>query len=306
MAGKPLDQLKNLTDPGGCHVIDLPSRIWVFGGFCEKTGPTLSLRDAFWRASMEHHPAPAWFIDLDRPEDHAGWLEHSGYSDLLEFERDACYLAKAIILFAESPGAHAELGALAIDEALLSRLAVVVQHRHTQGANVNSFLNLGPLRRVEAIGCLCVIGDEHLSLSPTDFLEITEAVAAWLPAKHKREKLHLSNRTHRMLLIADLIDLLIVSSEPDLVEATAHFGIEMTSEELKKSLGLLKFLQLVGMYRAGSTRYWVRHDAEGGPWIDYTATPDAPNFERARFKIKANEIIHADARLRSIYERGKQ
>lgn len=305
MSGKPLDQLLLQTDPEGCHITGFPSRIWVFGGPCENSGPIKSLRDSFWRQTLTR-AEPGWLKHLDRPEDNPGWLEYSGYSDLLEFERDACYLAKAVIIFAESPGAHAELGAIALDEAILPRLATVIQHRYTQAENEGSFLALGPLRRVRERGCLCVVGDGANILDPNDFQDVIDAVSDWLPATHKREKLQYSNPAHLLLLIADLVDLLLISSEPELLAALNHFGFKMTSDQLKKRLNLLKFLKFVDLHQAGSTPYWVRHGSEDGPRVDYTALSGQPKFDRSRFKMKAKELIEANPRLKSIYERGRK
>jgi hypothetical protein len=225
---------------------------------------------------------------------------------LLEFERDACYLAQAVLIFAESPGAHAELGAVALDEAILPRLAVIVQHRYTQGANENSFLALGPLRRVRKHGCLCVVGDGDNNLDQTDFEDIINSVSNWLPANHKREKLQHQNPAHLLLLVADLVDLLLISSEPELLEALNHFGFKMALDQLKKHLNLLKFLSFVDLHQAGLTPYWVRHGAEDGPWVDYTSIADQPKFDRSRFKLRAKELIESNQRLKSIYERGRK
>lgn len=305
MSGRPLDQLKLQTDPEGCHITGFPSRIWVFGGPCESDGAPRSLRDSFWRQTLTR-PKPDWLKHLDRPEDHPGWLEHSGYSDLLEFERDACYLAKAVIIFAESPGAYAELGAVALDEAILPRLTTVVQHRYTQGESESSFLALGPLRRVRERGLLCVVGDGENSLDYNDFQDVIDSVDEWLPANHKREKLQHANPAHILLLIADLVDLLLISSEPDLIEALNHFGLRMATDQLKKRLNLLKFLKFVELHQAGSTPYWVRHGSEDGPWVDYTALSSQPKFDRSRFKMKAKDLIEANPRLKPVYERGRK
>lgn len=298
----PLDQLVEQTDPGGCHVVNLPSRIWVLGGSFDSEGCILSFRDAFWRLTIENGGVD-WFIDLARPEDLAGWLEHSGYTDLLEFERDACYLARAIILFAESPGAHAEFGVIAIDESLLRRLAVVVQHKYRAGEARNSFLNLGPIRRVEKEGLLCVIGAEGVAaFSKIDYDAIIESVGGWLPVRHKSEKFQPLKSAHLFLLIADIIDVLLISTENDILSALAHFGVRLSPDALKKHLGMLKFLGLVSLNEQGIIRYWLGED-DDGPWIDYTSSNSKIPFDRARFKIKAREMLGDDIRLLSIYER---
>ena len=258
MSGKPLDQLVELTDPGGCHVINLPSRIWVLGGTFASDGPALSFRDAFWRRTLKSD-GPKWLRDLIRPEDMVGWLEHSGYYDLLEFERDACYLARATVLFAESPGSHAELGSIVIDESLSRRLAVIVQQKYRVEADKNSFLNLGPLRRADREGQLCVIDPTvDFDLPEGDYEAIIELLEGWLPAQHKKEKLHPQNRAHIFLLLADLADVLLIASEPDLIEGLKHFGVTIRLEDLRKLLGMLKFLGLIRLYQHGAAKYWLR------------------------------------------------
>lgn len=307
MSGNPLDQLVSLTDPEGCHVTNLPSRIWVLGGTFEDSsnGPALSFRHAFWRRTLTAQ-RPAWLRDLIRPEDMAGWLEHSGYTDLLEFERDACYLARATILFAESPGSHAELGCIGIDESLSRRLVVVVEQKYRAEAQKNSFLSLGPLRRAEHDGLLCVIDpDVDFNLPEADYEAIIESLQSWLPTQPKREKFNPQNRAHIFLLIADLADVLLIATETDLIEATKHFGVSIRPDDFRKFLGMLKFLGLIRLYEYGAAKYWLR-EGGNGPWIDYKSSDGKVPFDRVRFKVKASVTLAEDRRLKAIYERARK
>lgn len=303
MTGKPLDQLIELTDPEGCHVINLPSRIWVLGGTFESDGPNLSFRDAFWRRTLTA-AVPRWLVALLRPEDLEGWLEHSGYADLTEFERDACYLSRAIIVFAESPGSYAELGSIVIDQSLAQRLAVVVQQKYRADNARGSFLNLGPLRRTEeAGGLICIIDpDRDFELRDADYDAIISSVQAWLPEQHKREKFRPTDRAHAFLIVADLVDALLIATETDLLDALRHFSVAFRQEDLRQCLGMLKFLRLVRLYEFGTVKYYLRESADEGPWIDYTSKYGV--FDRARFKIKAQEGLNRN--LLSIYERARR
>lgn len=307
MSGKPLDQLLSRTDPEGCHVINLPSRIWVFGGLI-KTGPSPpeTLRDTFWRAVFDRFPTLDWFKHLERPEDYEGWLEFSGYDNLLEFERDACYLARAVILFSESPGSFAELGALAIDEFMLPQLHVVVQSTYVAGSNQKSFLNLGPLRRVEEKNGLCGINVSAYPCLETHELEtILESVTSWLTPQRQREKFNSANPTHRLLLIADLTDLLLVSKEEELHQALEHFGVKIGTSELRRSLQLLSFFEHLVRPLNGRRRFLVRHPKSEGPWIDYTG--QAPHvFVRPKFKLSTQEFVQSDAARWAIFQEAQK
>ncbi|WP_157642337.1 retron St85 family effector protein [Burkholderia ubonensis] len=305
VSGEPLDQFVEIVDPGACHLINLPDRIWVFGGACSRDGEaSVSLRDSFWKQTLLPTAQQSWLAHLDRPENHNGWWAFSGYDDLLEFERDACYLARATILFAESPGSLAELGALAIDESILPRLHVVVQSRHLAENQRESFLNLGPLKRVEKHGRRCVIGgDDGKELPAVEFDVVTESITSWLPTEPRSTALRIGNPTHRLLLLADLVDLLLVSKIGDIQRAAAHFGILLGESDVMRAMKLLDFLGLAKLEHRGAEPFAVRREASAAPWVNYTAKAGTARFDRSRFKIAAEEFIKGDQRRNSIFER---
>lgn len=304
MSGEPLDLLLKSVDPEACHLIGLPDRIWVFGGRFDREGvKPVSLRDSFWRETLLTTSKIPWLKYLDRPEEYPEWWAHSGYGDLLEFERDACYLARGTVVFAESPGSFVELGALAIDPALLSRLLVVVEERHLKEGARDSFLYLGPLSRVEKCDGLCVISaPSGYCLSPIDFEAIVEHVTTWLPSDPVATVLDKTNPTHRLLLMADLVDLLLVSTVPELKSALAHFKIDMSESEIGRALKLLDFFRLVKLARLGNNPFVVRRERSAGPWVKYKAVADKP-FDRARFKMQCLPLIKANQRRCAVFER---
>ena len=307
MSGTPLDQFIAVVNPKGCHLINLPNRIWVFGGpVAENTQePSESLRDSFWRHTLNAIPPQNWFVDLDRPENHQGWWAFSGYDDLLEFERDACYLARKTILFSESPGAHAELGALALDDSILPRLFVVVQNQYLNEGTRESFLNLGPIKRALNKGARCVIdGSGPKNLTNDDFEAIVDSFNAVLgEGEHNRVSLQLKNPTHRLLLIADLVDLFLVSKAVDIQKALSHFEIEIHIDSLAKELNLLSFFNFVRLEFRGNEPFWVRSPSSDSPWVDYKANSGNAHFDRGRFKVVSQTYVEADKRLNYIFKR---
>jgi len=302
----PLDHLLQLADPQGCKLINLPRRIWVFGGpfRANLSDSSISLRDSFWKQSLTLHPSPPWLKEIDRPEDHEGWWAFSGYSDLLEFERDSCYLAQATVLFAESPGSYAELGALAIDSSILPRLLVVVQSKYLKEGQRQSFLHLGPLKRVKGHEGMCVVGtDSPVDLPSEDFDAVIETITKRLPTQRSTEKLNIDNPTHRLLLLADLTDLLLVSKTAELQAALRHFGADVDEAQLLKSLKLLAFFRLVRNEQYGNNEdFWLSHKSSEAPWIDYTANPDA-RFDRSRFKVAAITTIDSRPHHKAVFRR---
>ena len=308
MLGSPLDQLCEFVDPGACHLHKLPDRIWLFGGPVESAeNPEASLRDSFRRQTLVMPPSEAssWLGSLDLPENYDEWWAFSGYSDLLEFERDACYLARATVLFAESPGALAELGALAIDNALVDRLIVVVPTRYFDPANRRSFLNLGPLKRAGDRRHLCVISaTEEKNLHSDDVQLVVESVQKWLPPFPRTKVLGTGNPTHRLLLLADLVDLLLVSKAEELIFACRHFEVAYSDDEITQALKLLDFFHLVKIEQRGTEMFYVRRAVSGAPWVDYTSK-GKEHFDRSRFKVNCNEWIDTQPRRKSILERAR-
>lgn len=310
MPGEPLDQLRDQLDPGACRLVNLPERIWLFGGqgsfrigSNEASG---SLRESFWRQSMTGptNPSRPWTRDLDIPENHEGWWAFSGYSDLLSFERDSCYLARAVILFPESPGSIAELGALAVDDWIVDRLMVIVQRKFLEDGERQSFLNLGPLKRAEDRTLRCVIHTPgNTDLQQDDFETVLEFLDARLPRVHQTEKLRLENPTHRLLLIADLVDLLMIARPSELQAALLHFGLPISLIDLGRAVELLAFFGLIRIANWGLELFFVRPAKVDRTWVDYTSNEGHPKFDRSRFKVDRRTALESDRRQLSVLER---
>ena len=314
MSGESLDQFCDRLNPEACRLVNLPERIWLFGGPCspylDAQGKCLSLRESFWRQSFAFVTSRAqpwdWIRDLDIPEKHPGWLAFSGYDDLLTFERDACHLAKAIVLFSESEGSLAELGALAVDDSIVNRLIVVIENKYLDENHRNSFINLGPLRRAEALHNRCVISSNpSKDLTQDDFETVMEFVHDKLPtiSKSSTEKLRTKILTHRLLLIADIIDMLLISKLDELEKALQHFEIQLTQQDLRRATKLLEFFGLISIEHRGKECFFVQRKKTNCEWVSYTAKADKPAFHRSRFKLERFEIIKNNPRLLSVWER---
>ena len=310
MNGEPLNQLRDQLDPGACRLANQPGRIWLFGGTGEfrlgTSGPCASLRESFWRQSLSCAPLRErdWTKDLDIPEQHPGWWAFSGYDNLLTFERDACHLARAIVLFPESPGSLAELGALAVDDSIVNRLLVIVQSKYLDAENRESFLNLGPLKRVDALKNRCVIGTKlSRDLPEDDFETVMEFVHDRLPSMPSTERLRLDAPTHKLLLISDLVDLLLISKPAELHGALQHFGVSITPQDLERAAKLLEFFGLIRIEHRGSEHFFVRREKVNRTWVNYAAKDGKPAFDRSRFKLDRIALLNGNRRLMSVLER---
>lgn len=305
MASQLVTALIEQLDPAGCDVINLPDRIWVFGGGINDSDLSPgSLRDCFWRRALNPAFSRPWAHCLDRPEDFDDWWAFSGYSDLLTFERDACFLARAIILFVESPGSIAELGCLASHDSILPRVLAVVQRKyHSQQAR-QSYLTLGPLRRVKNRGAECIISTLlDRQLPEDDFNAIVETMDDWLTASPQRSRFNPLEPAHVILLIADIVDLLLIGKSADVEVVLSFYGVSIDDEKLEQYLELLGFFGLIQKEVRGREVFWLRAQKSEAPWFDHKGKDDG-KFVRARFKIdEAEKYVRGEARLRSVYGR---
>jgi hypothetical protein len=292
--------LTRAASPEGCRIINRPGRVWVFGGQFSNNqeDPPSSLRESFWRQTFALQPSPTrpWLAELCRPEDFPDWWMFSGYKDLLAFERDACHLAQATILFAESPGSLAELGAIASEDSLVRHTLVVVEEKYQQE---RSFLRLGPLKRVEALGGLCTVGDGQANvLAEQDFLSIIEHLEKWFPNIPKTQVFNPGSHAHQTLLLADLVDVLLVSKQDELHQAATHFGVKLDLDRMKEILGLLDFFGLIKIVARGGEIFYVRRTGSSAPWVNYSGA--GSSFDRLRFKAERSEFVDQNARLRYV------
>lgn len=133
-------------DPERIHVQEPFVVVLLCGGRCSDLNepPPLSLRDAFYKAIDNPVMNEGEWL---RPEDITAAFDFfTSYSDILIFETDLAQIVKLIVLFCESDGSAAELGAFTTVGEILNRLFVIVREYHWEQ---NSFIKLGPLRRIE-------------------------------------------------------------------------------------------------------------------------------------------------------------
>ncbi len=230
---------------------------------------------------------------------------------MLLFERDAGFLSRAIVLFVESEGAIAELGAFALDEQLHKKLFVVISRKYREHPYRQSFLNLGPLKRIESsrpdeensIPSICVIDAEKSGdITPVELDIIFQSFDTWLKPGHATERFQKDNPTHKLLLIADLVDLLQVLSERQALEALKHFEVKFDKAEIRRLAKLLDLMGLIRFSERGSERFLVTQLSKGEPLLEYDAI-EGRRFDRLSFKAKAWKLVKSDPHLAPLLER---
>ena len=133
-------------DADRIHVQSASDVIFLCGGRYTDISERVprSLRDAFLKI-IDYEPLKEKVL-IQAEEITAGYSFFERYDNILDFETDLAQIVELIILFSESEGSLAELGAFAMIDEIAQRLFVVVRQKHWKA---DSFVKLGPLRRIE-------------------------------------------------------------------------------------------------------------------------------------------------------------
>lgn len=134
----------NLVDPDNIRVYQPTKIILVCGGRTDAAAvPPLSLRDAFMRIAYDKELSGLTPI---LAEDLEAFFPRGNYRDLLRLESDIAQLSHLIIIFSESHGSAAELGAFSVTEDIAQKILIFIDdHEYEQ----NSFIKLGPVRLLQ-------------------------------------------------------------------------------------------------------------------------------------------------------------
>ena len=223
---------------GGVDPVILPSRI-------------MSFRDAFLRV---HRTSSLRRFSVRLAEEVVPFFPRGRYEDILSFEPDIAQICELVVLFSESPGSFAELGAFAMDPEISARtLAVSTRWFYDQ----QSFIKLGPIKALENAydrSAVCVSNDAQMNIprngNPSDLdlslfrVAMVEAVTERLRIAKESTTFDERRNGHVIKLITGLIQ---------------HYGA-MTLDEIELSLYCLGLTRLLARSRIF---YYVRYSLSG-------------------------------------------
>ena len=223
---KNIPELVEGVDPSTFRVHAPTAVIFLCGGPFDATSTfPKSLRDAFMRIDAEK-PAAHYKVRLAE-ELNIFFLTRGAYKDILTFEQDIAQISELILLFSESFGSAAELGAFAITDEIAKRLLVVMDDKNYKD---NSFVRLGPILALEnqyGESVVCVLNRTEINIkdiSKTETLDmrvfgerVKNAVRARLLSIHERTTFDPEREGHIIKLIVGLIQ---------------HYGA-LTSDEIE-------------------------------------------------------------------------
>jgi len=294
--GERIPDLVTCVEPSTIRVHAPNPVIFLCGGPWDLTSVLpKSLRDAFLRIA-DKRPFNRHTTLI--AEDLNAFFPRGKYTDILTFEADIAQLSDLVLLFSESFGSAAELGAFSMVEEIASRLLVVIDDNNY---NKDSFIKYGPIRALENAygdGAICVLHRSDLKIAAIHDIRgldsnafadrLGAAFAARIAATKVSTAFNAALPGHVMKLIVGLIQ---------------HYGA-LTIEEmdvllycLNVSLGYdrLASLMLCAEYagwvdkqkRGLQTYYGSRAEKEA---IEFKLKTNMPAIDRARWRADILEF----------------
>lgn len=304
MFSKLQDEFISIVDNTRAHVVHLPAIIFVYGGAMRPTfdAPSPSMRDTFvnWAHDNTHKVAAL----LHMPEEYPEWNQFNGYDDLVEFERDAGCLSRAILLFLESPGGFAELGAFCVDPVLAERLFIVL---YSKFYRANSFIDLGPLRLLKRVHgefqAICPVDGSSLDDLKKVAADIANEVLLKSNRLPKQQIFDPIQVRDQLLLIADLVELFGALSKSEIKKLLEFFNINLSANRLEQVLNLLCLLNVIKLSDHLTRVFFTPPKSNRESFISFKLIGSESQLNRVRFKFKAIAAMKHDSFRRQAYEK---
>lgn len=290
----PLREVASLLNLDASKVVDSPSLILLCGGPVNtKCGRDPSLRALFYEQLKQTHPD--FFRRVLLAEDATSWaMADSRYENLFELENDLAYLSAIILVVVESAGSIAELGAFCQAFSLRKRLVAIVE-RGYYDEDPPSFIRAGPVTLLEDSDPESVIVYEWLvkdsgdGVRPLKLDLASQAVGRLIAElarrvrRVKKEGFRSGDRGHRLLLIADLIDLGLVTQFGEINSFLRSLGVRLSDQRLRRYLFVLEKLNLIRRTKDGRVTFFLAGQ-EAATFVDYSYKQRSRPWDRLRTK----------------------
>lgn len=266
----------------------------------------LSARDAVLRYICDNNLDKSYRII--QAEDIQEWINYGIYKNLIDFEEDLADLASLVVLFVESPGSIAELGAFCVINKISKKLIVFVRDYYCK---YDSYIKLGPIKYLEEKN------KESIRIYPWDQITeeciiekdvvsgITEDIEKYLNKLPKTNKFDSINHGHIMILLTDLIDIALAAKFNEIRNWLDLLGLDNDYSLLQKYLFTLVKLELIKEVNHGDVYYIINEQKE---YLEFNLTNNKP-FDRMRIKAEMSRYYkeHDNRRLYVIsYDRERR
>lgn len=253
-------------DAAKIHVQAPTSVVFLCGGqISDINVPTpRSLRDAFLKIIDNPAIRGKQLIQAEDVTVLSVFSEH--YRDFLQFETDLAQITELILLFCESEGSLAELGAFSMVDEIAARLLVIIRDKYW---NFDSFVKLGPLRALEnrhGPSSVFVIDDLDIDMRGTSAANVKidvlrdrlqEPILIRLKRSREPTTFDRGKSGHIIKLIVGLIQEYGALTVDEIMGLLSHLGIDTLQSLISAYLLCATSVAWIVEKRKGSRTYYV-------------------------------------------------
>jgi hypothetical protein len=267
-----IPELVDRIDLASLRVYPPTPLLFVCGGAADVRAEHLqSLRHAFMRFAYEEQFERYKILVA---EELNAFFPRGRYRDILKFEADLAQICEVVILFSESYGSAAELGAFCMNDEISAKLLVFIDDKNYER---ESFIRLGPLKALEDTfgeAAVCVLSIENLRI--TDIRDVRTVDSNWLKqqvldgigalttsfktrpeSSRERTSFQPTRSGHVIKLIAGLVQHYAALTLDEIRLHLSFFGVECTQDELHNFTLCAEFGEWLVRKKVGSLTYIV-------------------------------------------------
>lgn len=294
----PAIKFSEKIDIQSSNIIYNPGLLFICGGECAKiTENPTSVRDLVLRQISEKNEKI--LSRIIQAEDMQSWLDSGAFNDLVLFEKALAYLADKIILFVESPGSIAELGAFSFLEDISNKLLVFITGRYRESS---SFITLGPIKKLlknDSQSVKFYDWDTGLSMRINADLQkvedlkdsIISDIENALNNHNIRRKFNQRNKEHVLFFICDLVSLFPALQMTEIMDVCHMALIDIERSDLIGYLYMLTKSGLLKEINHGETYYLINRNYHHVKFIAYKNKDNDGMLDRARIKVGMIEYL---------------
>jgi hypothetical protein len=287
-----------------CKIRNTPNLIFLCGGPITAAPQCASARDYFHRHLKKKAPLIAQRVKL--AEDVNDWFHRREvFPDLLELEKYLADLADITVLFVESPGSIAELGAFAVSDALRPKTLAVL---NTCYDDDRTFISDGPVKKIKKENEKLVRyypwnpKDLNSSATQREFRDMAKDLTDFLEARDKshpkEQSFKKDSHGHSLLMIGDLVRIAGVVTKTDISDCLRELGCQEV--QVDRYLSLLESMSFIKHVLYSDQAFYVVGSLSES-FIRPAYQADAPLTDLTRIKTAIRSSL--DPTRRRVLER---
>ena len=252
-----------------------------------------SLREAFTRVL---HEKPFKKYTMLLAEQLNAFFPKGNYQDILTFEAHIAQISELIVLFSESFGSAAELGAFSMVPDISHRLLVVIDD---DNYHANSFISLGPIRALENKfkSSVCVLHRNDIGIPNIRNVEDVKIDVLSAQMQAAIEARELTSKEHTTFdparpghIIKFIVGLIQNYGALTIDEIEAHLycvGLATPVETLKNYLLCAEFADWIVQDKRGIRTYFSALDRRKA--LQFESRKDREKFDKIRWQAAVME-----------------